>query len=60
MSEILVVYGRQTRFFLILDCGHWYKWTGREAPPPNGDDFPCPSCSPTAVVTGAVTSTTVS
>lgn len=45
MSEIIVVYGQQTRFFLILDCGHWYKWTGTAAPPANGDEFRCPSCA---------------
>lgn len=30
-------------WWLILDCGHWYHWTGKEAPKADVD-FPCPEC----------------
>lgn len=44
MSEILsVVKVRgQRAWWLILDCGHWYKWTG-DKPPKVGAEFRCPS-----------------
>lgn len=31
--------------YLILDCGHWYHWTGEKAPK-EGGEFPCPDCQP--------------
>ncbi len=31
--------------WVILDCGHWYKWSGRELPA-REKDFPCPNCAP--------------
>lgn len=35
-----------TGAYLILECGHWYKWTGPAAPPQRGGTFPCPNCRP--------------
>lgn len=32
-------------WWVILDCDHWYHWTGDKAPKADGD-FPCPSCKP--------------
>lgn len=37
--------------YLILSCGHWYHWTGKDAP--TGDDFKCPGCYLPAVSFGA-------
>lgn len=31
-------------WWVILDCGHWYHWTGDAAP--TGTSLPCPSCAP--------------
>ena len=31
-------------WWLILECGHWYHWTGKYAPMHNSID--CPSCKP--------------
>jgi hypothetical protein len=31
----------KTTWWVILDCGHWYHWTGDDAP---HSDVPCPSC----------------
>ncbi len=47
MSEILAVVKMvNTRgYWLILACGHWYKWTGEQVPV-EGQDFPCPNCRP--------------
>jgi hypothetical protein len=48
MSEILAVLHvrRSTAHWhwLILDCGHWFKWGGQR--PRVGDDFPCSACTP--------------
>jgi len=46
MSEILAVLKvrKSTAHWLILDCGHWYKWTGAQRPPRTGTDLACPSC----------------
>ena len=30
--------------WVILDCGHWYKWTGDKLPV-RDKDFPCPDCA---------------
>lgn len=53
MSEILatvkVAEGRG--WWLILECGHWYKWTGSE--PPSGDEIDCPSDTTITVKKGA-------
>lgn len=52
MSEILAALKRrgQPSYWLILDCGHWYKWGNAKAPKANAD-FPCPECKglPTVV-----------
>ncbi len=32
--------------WLILSCGHRYKWTGSYPPPQVGHDFECPEDSP--------------
>jgi hypothetical protein len=53
MSEILDV--RENKgggWWLILDCGHWFKWTGYTDLPVIGDDFPCPSDKPIVVKRG--------
>lgn len=47
MSEILAapkLYKRAAAW-LILDCGHWYKWTGPSVPKP-GTEFDCVACKP--------------
>ena len=36
---------RTPAWWLILDCGHWYKWTGQTGPKADRD-FPCPTCQP--------------
>ena len=55
MSEILktfednMILDRPT-WWLILECGHWYHWTGDKAPA--GPDIPCPDCAaPITVIT---------
>lgn len=55
MSEILKTFterikGGPTSFWLILDCSHWYHWTGKK--PPVGAEFDCPDCKPPIVVMG--------
>jgi len=46
MTEILHVakiYNR-SRAFLILGCGHWYKWdSSQQAAPRPGTEFRCPA-----------------
>ena len=37
--------------WLILSCGHRYKWTGRIPPPPIGETIHCPDDSPIIVET---------
>lgn len=49
MSEILDVLVGSQAYWLILDCGHWYKWTGDAPPPETGADFRCPGCTPVTV-----------
>jgi len=53
MSEILatckVAEGRG--WWLILECGHWYKWTGTEPLEP-GEDIDCPNDTPITVKKG--------
>ena len=51
MSTILaVVKVRQaTAWWLILDCGHWYKWTGEKPLKVNGE-IRCPNCTPLPTV----------
>ena len=50
-SEILQVFriGHPPTWWLILDCGHWYHWTGTDAPK-SKVEFPCPSCGMIKVV----------
>ena len=50
MTEILakVKVRGCAKWWLILDCGHWFKWTG--AKPPSGDEFQCVSCRPLPIV----------
>lgn len=46
MSEILAVLKVQkpgSGWWLILDCSHWYKWTGAK---PAFEELDCPSCKP--------------
>lgn len=56
MSEILEVFGetqpRRDVWWVILDCGHWVKWTGDSRSVRKGSDFPCPACHPITVVPG--------
>ena len=42
-QEILDVQknGTGNGWWVILECGHWYKWTG-ELPPKIGTQFNCP------------------
>lgn len=51
MSEILAVLKMrsQPKYWLILDCGHWYKWSNVK-PPKVGSEFPCPECKTITVV----------
>lgn len=52
MSEILKIFvdlmiiDRPT-WWVILDCGHWYHWTG--AKPPEGEELDCPHCNQATV-----------
>lgn len=56
MSEILKVFldansaPTETTWWLILDCGHWYHWSGLFAP--KGTHLACPSCNKPIAVTG--------
>lgn len=45
-SEVLAIIKRRgvTSWWMILDCGHWYKWTGAKRP--SAEPFPCPECAP--------------
>jgi hypothetical protein len=31
--------------WVILSCGHWYKWSGDKLPS-REKEFPCPECAP--------------
>jgi hypothetical protein len=55
MSEILATCKVKDAngWWLILECGHWYKWTGAVAPP-IGDDIDCPSDTKITVKKGTV------
>jgi hypothetical protein len=61
MSEITKVFtdhmiqDRPT-WWVILDCGHWYHWTGEKAPKFDGA-FPCPDCKPPIQVVDLAAST---
>jgi hypothetical protein len=46
MSEILKKFKEPGRrvWWLPLDCGHWYKWTGPAKPPRVGAELDCPAC----------------
>jgi hypothetical protein len=45
---IVVQHGFPTSWYLILDCGHWYHWTG--SPAPDSKTFLCPNCEPPLTV----------
>ena len=53
MSEILKIFtdnmikDRPT-WWLILDCHHWYHWTGDSQPKNN--NLNCPDCKPPIVI----------
>lgn len=54
MSAILKVFPDhmikdKTTWWLILDCQHWYHWTGKDAPTADAD-LPCPNCRPPIAV----------
>jgi hypothetical protein len=54
MSEILKTFAdhmiaHHPTWWVILDCGHWYHWTGKAAPKSEGE-FPCPECAPPITV----------
>lgn len=54
MSAILKIFADhmikdRTTWWVILECGHWYHWTGDYAPGMK-TDFPCPSCKPPITV----------
>lgn len=54
MSAILKTFpdhmvANRTTWWVILDCEHWYHWTGDKAPRED-IDFPCPSCRPTIAI----------
>jgi hypothetical protein len=45
MKEIIAVVDdvQLDHTYLILECGHWYKWTGTYQETPRvGELFPCP------------------
>ena len=47
MSEILAVVESASTlgaYWIILDCGHWYKWSGDQMPPEPGTELSCPGC----------------
>lgn len=48
-SELSQIGAPQT-WWLILDCGHWYHWTGDATPA--GDMIDCPACHPVGVQRG--------
>lgn len=56
MSEILAVFkvrrsavAPPRAYWLILDCGHWYKWDNPN-PLKVGAEFDCPDCKPMPTV----------
>ena len=56
MSEIIAfcaIRGKNLtgKFWLILDCGHWYKWDGKR--PKLDSEIPCPACNVPKVITDA-------
>lgn len=53
MSEVLCVckVRREAKWWTILDCGHWVKWTGERAPEV-GEEFLCPACNPVKLAGG--------
>jgi hypothetical protein len=51
MEEILdVCKFRPKAFWLILECGHWYKWTGAYKPPKVGSEISCSNCAAIPIV----------
>ena len=48
-AEILDARAGVGFYWLMLDCGHWFKWTSAN-PPDIGSDFDCPTCSLPKVV----------
>lgn len=52
IHDVVKISGQQTRakkpvpaWWVILDCGHWYKWTGPNKPPPvDFDQWDCIGC----------------
>jgi hypothetical protein len=55
MSEILDVLKvkGEARWWLILECSHWYKWTGPAKPPKVGEQIDCPSDTTIKVIGGS-------
>jgi len=43
-STILEIIEQGGVYWLILECGHWYKWTGKELP--KEDTIDCPKDDP--------------
>jgi hypothetical protein len=41
------VHPDRRQFWLILDCYHWYKWTGDS---PHASELKCPTCGAGATV----------
>ena len=57
-SEILAVLKVRkpgSGWWLMLDCSHWYKWTGDKALS-KGGELDCPSCSANLIAPGTRTS----
>ena len=56
MSEVLCVckVRGQEKWWMILDCSHWIKWTGVRAPRV-GDELLCPMCNTPTVTFGTPT-----
>jgi hypothetical protein len=44
-SQIIVKFFSADGTYLILDCQHWYKWTGKDEGPKVGTYIICPTCN---------------
>ena len=40
---------KANKWYLILECGHWYKWTGPKSPRV-GTEIDCSECSDITVI----------
>jgi len=48
MAEIIEKFKKASEagtWFLILECGHWFKWFSGSRPPKKGKSMRCPVCA---------------